>query len=437
MTVFSQSIPLTPISGGTVNPSSRYGSMVMLTPTRMVVVYLQTNPARRVMMIVDNPNGFNSASAPSVYNNVYSDGYMMTNAGSVKMVRLNDSTFMIASNANNGSTWFCEVFTVQGQVVSFKTSANFTYGNLNISWDNPLAFAAAQQSIAFIPLGDNTVLINQSCFENYTSGFGGTITENLSNHQLYWNGTTLTEIYNARTWGYLVTNWGRNNDANWVTFDVYHRKIPGSNAVLQVFRGVNSQTPKSDPTGYKLCFVRQINPPTTGNVWTFGAFRAVPDNFDVAMADPSTFVLSDFASTYYISNSENISAPSFYQTGNKAAPAKGGGFYATGSNAGDAAISTPFVLPFNTTYHAVIDRRYFTSPSTAPFRMKIVRREDSNMVAPSPASTGPYGFTVAVPAISTYWDKPRPTLIGNDIFWCGIQGNNFAYAVIKQPSLPN
>lgn len=437
MTVYSQSIPLMPISGGTVIQSARYGSSVMLTPTRQVVVFIQSNPARRVMMIVDNPNGFNSTTAPSVYNNVYNDGYMMTNAGSVKMVRLNDSAFMIASNSGNGSSWFCEVFTVQGQVVSFKTSNTFVIGDQGIGWENPLAFSAVQQSIAFIPLGDNTVLVNQVSYENYTSGFGGTVTENITNHQLYYNGTTLTQIQTSRIWGFLVTNWGSNNNANWVSFDVYHLKIPGSNSVMQVFRGVNSRTVKTDPTGYKLCYFRPINPAGAGQPWTYGSFRAAPDNFDVAMLDSNTYVVSDWASTYYVSANETARQPSYYQTAGNQRPVLGGGVYATGENAGDAFASTPFVLPINTNYHVVIDRRHFTNPAVNPFQMKVVRREDSNMMQASPASTGPYGFTVNVPKIQTYWDKPRPFLIGNDIFWSGVIEANFAYNVIKQPNLPS
>lgn len=445
MTIVSHSIPFVPANGGTLaSNTGKTCSAVRLTPTRMVVVYHQTGPARRVFTILDNPNGFNSSQAPTVYNAVYSDTSVMTSAGSVKMVRLSNDTFLLAWNNNNGTVWLLHVFKVTQNTISLVYNTSMTLGQYDNGNDYPLAFGPAQQSIAFIPLGDNVVLINNTVSSLWT-GNPSHNTQDFFNIQIRWDGSTLVQMQNTKNWDAQQgqpLGWGYIQSYvtqiyPWLTMDVYYINRPGTDKVYQVFRGVPSRTPKTDAVGYQRCYFRSINKPAlTTQPWTFGSFKYLPDNYDLAFSGSDYQVLSDWRSSYYLTDAEAGGLPENYLSGASRVPTRGGGVH-TEINPGDAAASTPFVLAFDTNYHTVIDRRHFVNPDN-PFQMKIVRRVDTGTTESSPASTGSYGFIVDVPKISVFWDKPRPFLIDNDIVWFGVTTDNkFAYNVIKQPPLPN
>lgn len=440
MTVVNKTVPLAAVSGGTISLTRRYCSAVQLTPTRMVVAYNQTNPARRVFSIVDSPGGFKSVDNPTVQNAVYNDGDIMTTAGSVKMVRLSDSAFLLAWNPNNSNSWTMQVFTVSGNVITWAYTTTKQYGNYGSGYDNALAFGPAQQSIAFIPLGDNVVLINQTA-AGYYSGYPSYTTQDIRSTQLKWTGssfTTLDENYTFGTINYSALGWGYNVYSDirnpWLTLDVYYVTRPGTDKVYQVFRGVPSTTPKTDATGYQRCYYRTLTKPANANnPWIYGSFKSLPDNFDLAFADNQIQVLSNMTMSYFLSDAEAGGNPTNYQKGNVILPARGGGYHS--NNVGADALATPFTMVFDSNYHAVLDRRHFVDP-TQPLKMKVIRREDSNIIRTSPASTGDFGFTVNVSQVGTFWDKPRPMMIGGDIVWFGVSGNNFAYNIIKQPPLP-
>jgi hypothetical protein len=126
--------------------------------------------------------------------------------------------------------------------------------------------------------------------------------------------------------------------------------------------------------------------------------------------------------------------------------AKGTGYQGGGTHAPTSPLENnttfPFALPLRPGFHALVDSRYFTDPSypaNGAFRIKFIRRDDSNFLTTSPASQAQYGLSINVPVkIDCHYSRNRPYLLNGDIMWAGSRRgtvNTFSYNIIKQPPL--
>lgn len=437
MTIVTSSFTLTPYNGGTVVNSPASISWCQLSPTRMVAMFYQTAPNGRRFVIIDNPDGLNSTTPPSVNPITYWEANYQT--GMVRLERLNSNTFLVMTPASNSNalnpSYNMEVFSITGTTVTKEATSTWTQPGWNAnrryvtpwyqSWYlHAQCFTAANTADNCIMLGHGDVFP----FENssYRGNFDYAQAFGLS--KAIWNPTTkvltVTRYYQAA----IARAWGGGYDpyVSWTSTVVEYQPMSWyvNQSVGGITFGVRMRT-VGNPTS------RRSSLATNGSVWapvsnnTVTAIRNGNQFYEYGMMSNNRVVFSDYNSAYYFD-------PNMANN-------QGGASFPVDA-AGDMSIAMPFVLGLDANHHAVIDSRHFAAPTTSPFRMKVIRREDSNMVFPSPASNTDYGFTVNVPAVRVANDKPNPVVISSgDIMWAGLEQNSskFQYVILKQPPLPN
>lgn len=430
MTVVNQTISLQPFNGGIISALDSNLIWCKLSDTRMVVSYVQTGPFARRFVIIDNPSGLNSSDAPSVFNGLAATGDTVASTYAnctFRMDRLNATTFMIMYRESGSYAFNIDVFTVSGTTITKAWTGSFSTPNF---FQYPVS-SRYQQSVTTVMNDDNQGWIfYPSLFQDSTGGWSNYTfyRTNIQTTKMVWNPTTKVLsftnsyiIYQAMDTQYGGGYYISYDSSGINTFyrpDFYNVPVPGTTDVAVGWRMIgvlNGATARGSST-LSQWFVRASTSAVSG-------YTQLPNAVDFTMLSTGRRVNANWkAATYY-------------------GDVTGSAFYDSGTPTADDATTFPYVLSLAPDYHAVVDSRHFMDPSK-PFQMKIVRRVDSNIIETSAGSVGKqYGFTVNIPVkIRCSWDKNRPFIQGGDIMWCGAvmgQTNQFAYNVLKQPSLPS
>lgn len=435
MTIINNKVVLAPYNGGTVNSSLQSMSWCQMSPTRVVVVYHQSNPTGRRFTIIDNSTGLSSGDAPSITNGAYYDTLTFNTSGTVRVDRINGNTFAVVTTstyAPSNLQYNIDVYTITGTSITKVYSTTLAQGQNRTSNQGVLYqyWTAFQQPMVTYNVADNTLDFAYSGGKLLTNpyySFGTDSYQTLLVSRFTWNPTNNTGSFSTVTnSNYTIpSNYGGGIDG-YVSFGPNNPFSPISLYVNQSrggitvgFRVLSSSFPSNRSANIRsgAHFIQKAGV-SMGN-----QFRIDP-YYETGLMSSNRQTLADFKSAYYYD-------------ANGLANQGGTTFPITGTQ--DMTASMPFVLGLDDNYHAVIDSRYFVDP-TKPYQMKIVRREDSNIVLPSPSSTGTYGFTVNVPQVTVFWDKPRPVVISTgDIMWGGVKlgTTEFNLVILKQPPLPN
>lgn len=430
MTVVNQTITLQPYNGGTVSALENNMVWCKLSDTRMVVAYVQTTPFARRFAIIDNPSGISSADAPSVFNNIGATGDTVPARyanSALRMERINATTFMVGWTESGSYAVNMDVFTVSGTTITRAWTGSFSTPNY---FQYPV-LTRFQQSICTANTVDNTVwMFYPSLYQDSTGGWSNYTfyKTNIQTTKMIWDPTAKVLsfpnsyiIYQAMDTQYGGGYYISYDSSGINTFyrpDFYTVPIPGSTDVAVGWRMIgvlNGATSRGSST-LSQWFVRASTASISG-------YSQLPNTVDFTMLSGGRRVNASWkAATYY-------------------GDVTGSAFYDSGTPTVDDGTTFPFVLGLAPDYHAVVDSRHFMDP-TKPFQIKIARRADSNIIETNPASQGKqYGVTVNIPVkIRCSWDKNRPFVQAGDIMWCGAvvgQTDQFAYNILKQPSLPS
>lgn len=411
------------------NPSV---SACQLTANRMIIYSTSGNPYTRSFTIVDNANGLSSSTAPTVAYNAYMD---TTNVGetniSVRMERLSDTTFVMMSPREGSlfvpTVWTIEVFTVVGTTITKVSSTTDNTFTLHAR------SAKSYQNMVVVPFSDYEIAVYYQYLRTSYNYYPYGMTS-------YWGAKRGVYDPNANTWTwgparnlsdtpqYATTTWGDEG--------IY---FPPNYVIPVDIWAIKS------PDGGRLICAQSAN----GNNYSTRAAYS----YDSYYADNFRYVYHSSATNLTAATLTDINDVKLYMTMGNAGASNWDGktFNFAGTRPRQAVLANGTVgdyrrtlythtLPIDDNYLITIDRRFFltNNPASNPFRMKLIRRIDGQLIEQSTASaTNQAGFTVNVPWSDAIWDKPRPWLNeNNDIVWWGILAGKFVITTIKQPSLP-
>lgn len=440
MTVISTPIQLKLSTGAANTVANPNVNACQLTPNRMVI-YCVESPYKRMLSIVDNPNGLSSAVAPTVTYNAYMDSASAPTSGqSIKMERLSNDTFMIMSPVNNAkftlTTWTIDVFKVSGTTIT----------KVSTTTDQQLTFMARcdskfNQNLHIAPFQDNEVLIayQRMDFTNTYYPYGNRMY--WASKRGVWNPTQNTWTWDSAKIGTEISaqdvpqSWGQEgvyfptSDIQYV--DIWSTKNPSGGRLFQA----------------KTC--NFINYGTVANynyqgTWTRNDYRGVFMSSATDTWVNTTIQATNDITTMFTHGDSPIAYTDWKVhtfTGTRAGLSFLNGETQISTRTVSNGQGNLHVLPIDRDFYIMINRQFFlaNNTTTAPFTMKIVRRTDSALLDQNPASVGKaVGFKVTVPWSDILWDKTRPWLNeNNDICWWGVDpSGKFVITTIKQPSLP-
>ena len=438
MTVITKQVTLQLTNGTQNSVGNPNVNACQLTPNRMIIYSTQSTPYTRNLTVMDNPDGIYSATAPTMAYNVFADTNKYAGDGSsVKMERLSNDSFMIMSGTTGNAqftntNWTLEVFKIVGTTisrVSVVSLGNLTYQNRT----NSKFF----QNLAVVTFNDYEVVLSfpqfGTSYNYYPYGMyyywklrRGVF--NPVNNTWTWDADKISDNTSVSEWGDEGTYYPPNNIQY---IDTWAIKNPnGSRMFFAKTSNNRNYSSQSDYSfsGYNMDSIKMAvftNASTWSGVYSYG------NNGSTNSGTMKDAIFPHGDSQISTSNWKN-----FTFSGSKANPA-------VLENA--TALDTRYtyythVLPIDNDYFVMIDRRYFIAADTTntPFRMKIIRRVDGQLIEQSPASsTSITGFKVTVPWCEILWDKGRPWLNeNNDIVWWGVSNGKFVINAIKQPPLP-
>lgn len=450
MTIINQTIPLQATGGGSVSLTQQNAAWVKMNDQRLVVMYPQTNPRGRRFMIVDNPDGLNSATAPTITNGINANGDADTNVAGTdffaslfyRLVRINAQTFAIVwKNSNAFNNVQFELFSILGTTITkISTTSYQTYGwrdtsifggdfNTNLMMYSTDGFRLNQTPFGVANIAENRLAISfykegrylatGNDYVHYQSIICCTGTFNTTNNSFTWDTAFYgTPANQATTRTYASQTIYEYSRQIWHSPDFYEITPADSTYQYLAYRLLDrNATLTTRASGV----INQQHTNTFNTVW-----QTQDKSQDTCYQARTRNVRAGWNSAYFYD-------PSGVRN-------DGGAIYTPPvSPAGDDTLS-PYVLPINNDWFIVMDSRHFYNPAT-PITMKVICREDFNIMSPSTASQTQYGFTVNPPVkIQMFTGTQRPFMVGQDIMWCGkLTGdtNKFSYNVIKQPPLAN
>lgn len=413
MAVTTRTIPATPYAGGTLQfdfTNMVYTSACILTSTRMVWTYYQTNPNWRFFHIIDTPGGWATPGAtPSVTTAQMVDTVALKGYN-LQMCRLNDNAFLIMdydANASSSSTvaWNWWVGEIDGSNNIAIVSSGTWLGN-----QGPAAYAAAVKSRGvasshLASISDNVALIH-GCASNATQ---------------YWVSFVIN--YNTTTKALTFTNradYGNGGTGLLSSYgEFYAKTIPGSSRIA-LFAASKSST--SVPFANTQQDSLILN--TDGSKFAIMSYQTALDS--AFMSETRKVFATNFNQYNYFSADGSTSQGSGQIT--------------------NTSSSNPMILgAIDSNYFAALDRSHWSTvtptstviPATGSINVKVMRREDSNFTTQSAASAATAtGFTITgVPYIEPFWNHRPKMLPTGDWFWWGLDKNfNLAWNVLKNPS---
>lgn len=440
MTVISTPIQLK-LSTGAVNTVSNPNvNACQLTPNRMVI-YSTESPYKRMLTIVDNPNGLSSSTAPTVTYNAYMDSNSAPTSGqSVKMERLSDDTFMIMSPGNKAkftlTLWIIDVFKVSGTTitkVSTTTDQNFTFQSRCDSKFN--------QNLHVAPFQDNEILVAYQRLDFSNTYYPYGLRMYWACRRGVWNPSQSTwswdnyKVGNIIPIGDLPQSWGQEGidfpttDIQYI--DIWSTKNPSGGRLFQAKTSNLSNYGTVANYNYQGTWQRNdyrgVFMANASDTWTNTTIQATGDLTTMFTHGDSSIAYTDWKYHTFTGSRSGLSLLNGETQINTRNSAGGQG--------------NLHVLPIDRDFYIMINRQFFIANNTtaAPFTMKVVRRTDSTLLDQNPASVGKaVGFKVTVPWSDILWDKTRPWLNeNNDICWWGVDpSGKFVITTIKQPSLP-
>lgn len=447
MTIIAQNVTLVATGGGTPSNDPQKTSWVKMDNTRLIYVYTQSSPNGRRFIIIDNPDGLNSATVPTITSGITATSEVTSaefyTAKLVKLLRVNSNTFAcLWRSATLANPITIEFFNVNGTTITrLPNTASVASGNIestnyggpipNIYTNEANAFINGQQPIGAVTASDNTILVSFIKEMRYLSS--GNTFRYYQNHQIY------KVVFN--TTDNTVTSSKANSETtmsqnNWGGGDVYGYLDYYTNPTTRFNYGDFYEVTGFDGQTYLAFRMIDLSKAFAFNGSNFLSHFVIPSSISVSLrqiannanacwlgADRRVEALFNGAK-YFNLNSVGQGGASYFPTVNPAADEN----------------LAPFSLPLSANHFMVIDSQHFYDASK-PLRMKVIVREDANFITPSKSSQSQYGFTVTPPQlINPCWDKRRPIKIGDDVMWCGqLVGttNKFAYNIIKQPPLSN
>lgn len=443
MTVISTPIQLKLSTGAANSVANPNVNACQLTPNRMVI-YSTESPYKRMLTIVDNPNGLSSSTAPTVTYNAYMDSAAAPSSGqSIKMERLSNDTFMIMSPGNSAygsfvyTLWTIDVFKVTDTTIT----------KVSTTTDKNLTFQARcdtkfNQNLHLAPFQDNEVLIAYQLFSfsNPYYPYGQNTT--WSSKRGVWNPAQNTWTWDAPKSGPSITysdvlqSWGQEGvdfpKTDIQRIDIWSVKNPSGG---RLFQGKTSNTLNYGTdayyqynSSYKRNDYRAVFMASATDNWANQIIQSPTDVTTMFTHADSPIAYTDWKFYTFTGARPTLSQlDRESQVNTRTGPTNGYG--------------NIHVLPVDRDFFIIIHRQFFIANNTsaAPFTMKVIRRTDSAMIDQNPASVGKeVGFTVSVPWSDILWDKSRPWLNeNNDICWWGVDpSGKFLITTIKQPSLP-
>lgn len=424
MAVISRSIPAIPYQGGNLAVTQPGSCAVQLTPTRMVWTYSQTNPNWRYFVIVDTPEGWATGGTPVVTVSRMQDqkSYKGFN---LQMARLNDNAFIVFDAVNQGSagSFSWEVFEITSENVFTRTATNLDpYDNIITSPTN-MTLTLGRTDVGFtttgakwnntttvVPLADNLIgmwFIDSGNGVRSITGSYNTTTKAFTLGPISGNYSTLG--YN----GAVELMW---------------RAIPGSTKKAITIRSMN--TSGSWVNTNNSIHTQVVVQNTDGSIYAnYPAYIGLP----AILGNSVTSITQD-----QIMLSENRMARVnwnwAYYHGISGSTVTNDGFGLFSSTVSNNAMHA---LAMDPNYMMLMDRSHFNSASSGPIKIKIIRREDANMVAQSPGSAvSATGFEVTAPWIDTWRNDSRPRMLPNgDIFWWGLDASGaLSWNIMKNAS---
>lgn len=428
--VITRSIPAIPFQGGTLKTAQPFSAAVQLTPTRMIWTYCQTNPSWRYFVIVDTPEGWQNGGNPVVTVSRLQD--QKTYRGiSLQMVRLNDNAFMVMdlqSNSANNAQWSYEVFEIDSNNVFTRTATNLdAYDNLQtVSFNSNTGIMSANQSLpanakfnntsTFVPLADNSFL---------WAGFNTTSSVSISAVISYNTANKTISFLPSTAFNYSgFANAGTSNSA-----EVCWRAIPGSTKKAITFKTMDKLTNWGWSSSAGVSLMTVI-------VNADGSFNSCFSNNGSNLGTTGTTTHQDMVAMSEV-RAARTSWNWIYYHGTVNSNVSGSGTYTNdgyGSYVANPQSQPQIALAMDANYLMLMDRTHFISSTSGNLKMKIVRRDDSNMVSQSAGSAvSVTGMDVTAPYIETWRADPRPRMMTNgDVFWWGLDmSGNLAWNVLK------
>lgn len=419
--VITRSVSL-PFQGGTPYNTTARQMAVRLSPTRMVWVGCQANPNWRYFSIIDTPEGWVNGGTPTVTTQLFDQRIHFGNAA--QMVRLNDNTFFIidsASTVGGNTAYVLEIFEIDQDSKVVKvyanhdgttfTAAGFTGAYLSGSISGNGGGSKYGNPQTFIPLADNSLI---HCYVNNNSQIiYRTVSYNTTTKQI----TLGTEQSNAN---FSVSGYGAAPDLSW-------RKIPGSTKIALTYRSSNS---------------------SSGN-WTNGSSTGQQNFAAIFNADGSvatvwpvlTTALSASDGNRYPSDSVVMSENRWARvswssiTYHKADGSSDGLAFYNNSTSNNPLLTYALTAD----YILVLDRLHFVSSSSGKLKLKVLRRDDSQITSQSAASLpGTTGMEIDCQWIDTWRHEPRPVMLDNgDLFWWGLDvtGTKLVWNILKNQAV--
>lgn len=410
--VITRSIPAIPYQGGTLRTAQPYSAAVRLSATRMVWTYSQTGPDWRFFVIVDTPEGWANGGTPVVTVSRMQD-QKSYRGNSLHMARLNDNAFVVFdAQSASGTAWSYEVFEINADNVFTRTASNLdaydtitTTVNLAHTQGNVGTTGAKFNNVMTVmTMVDNTLLIP------FFSGTGA-----------YYS----TMVYNPTTKvvTFPVSGNGLGSVGYTGTQEVYSRLIPGSTKRSVTFRTTNiANTWSGTSTSFMTVIFNADNT-------IFGTFNSATNALGNPAVNPATdsVALSD-------TRVARLNWTWAYYYGQTSGTLVNDGF---GSYTNTTSINPMIALPMDSNYLMAIDRTHFASSTSGNLKVKIIRRDDANMVSQSPGSAASAtGFDVTATYIQPWFNDPRPRIMSNgDVFWWGLDNSGaLAWNILKNAS---
>lgn len=434
MTIVNPAFTLLAHGGGTVTTTDGATPWCRLTDTRMVVAYWQKTPNAGKFGFIDNPDGLESTTTPSVFTmSSYIAASETVPSWGTKMLRLNDTTFVLIYTSDQNYVNF-QVYSVSGDTITRVTATNYYINNAmrngrNGSFTYPVYNTVASPQWAAAPLADNTFTFATSSYVNYFNSFFPSQRDSAQSFLsllFTWNPQTATlsfiEKYNSKFAG-----GGEDNYYYGITyprgmgFYMIPTAVPNEWFVnLRLFSNSPGTTRTSNNVYNHWYRIR-----ADGSVAQLTNYAV---NLELLEPITGKSALMTYASTQYNEVANQTTITSYTVP----APA-----------ANDMNLYAPFSLRLDSNYYAMMDYRpfYRIGSLDGKYTLKIMRRADDYITESAPG-TPDYGAVLTTPnqILSNNQDaRPFVTPRGN-IMWAGSvftpNREKFAYAVVVQPSLP-
>lgn len=397
--IVNQIAPPAAYQGGTYNLSlnSRSNtSVVPMTDTTFVWTYYQNTPRAIHFMVVDMPGGWTNSGASSATKTFTRYDNERWLAARTTLQRLNDTTF-VAFEFNGG-----------GQIATvYKINADRTVSRVfNGTFNSINVFNIGQDisSSATFRLLSNNVL-----WLGYNDG-------NIGAGVVSWTKFTWDPTGNTLTMAAPVQNLAAPLYLNFYT-EFTTQPIPNSTKFLFNVRTTNNGSGGLYAYTNTVSFL--MNPDGTRNKILFGGANMGADV--VPLSETRYVFCSEWGNPVYVTDT-GVRESSQY--------------LGTGSNAD---IYTSY--PLSPDFFMMATRNPLTGVTTSPFRLKVFRRDDTNITSISPASVDAannLGFPVTgLKSSLPFSDKNRPEFWSNgDLYWFGLNADTvyqLTWNVIKNP----